>query len=258
MGEFFNSYLNPEIFWDSLWLLIKTLPIVFEVLILGVVFSYAWGLILSLLRLSRFRFLRNISGAYIDFFRGLPLLLLFVFIYYGLPLVGVKLDAVPSGVLGLTLCYGAYSAEIFRAGIQAIPKGQMEAARSLGMTNGKAMRYVVLPQAIQLVIPPLTNEFIAMIKDTSLMSVITVPELLFTAKEKMGVVANPTPLTVAAIIYVVFTIPLIRVASRLETRRRKPRPGGGIKTPAGLPPTAEIDLATADITAQLPKGGEGL
>jgi MFS-type transporter involved in bile tolerance (Atg22 family) len=88
------------------------------------------------------------------------------------------------------------------------------------------------------------------------MSVIAVPELLFTAKEKMGVAANPTPLTVAAIIYVLFTIPLIRVASRLETRRRR-RPGGGIKTPTGLSQAAEIDLFTADITAQLPKGGEG-
>ena len=83
------------------------------------------------------------------------------------------------------------------------------------------MRYVILPQAVKLVVPPLTNEFIAMIKDTSLMSVIAVPEILFTAKEKMGVVANPTPLTVAAIIYVVFTIPLIRLAARLENRRRK-------------------------------------
>jgi polar amino acid transport system permease protein len=256
MGALGNAFFNGEIFKESIWLLIKTLPIVFEVLILGLVCSYVWGLVLSLIRLSRFRVLRVLAIAYIDFFRGLPLLLLFIFIYYGLGIAGLRLNSVTSGVLGLTLCYGAYSAEIFRAGIQAIHKGQMEAARSLGMTNGQAMRYVVLPQAVKLVVPPLTNEFIAMIKDTSLMSVIAVPELLFTAKEKMGVAANPTPLTVAAIIYVAFTIPLIRVASRLETRRRR-RPGGGIKTPAGLSQAAEIDLFTADITAQLPKGGEG-
>jgi polar amino acid transport system permease protein len=255
VGDLASAFFDPEIFKESLWLLIQTLPVVFEVLILGLICSYVWGLVLALIRLSRFRTLRGIAGAYIDFFRGLPLLLLFIFIYYGLGIAGIKLNAITSGVLGLTLCYGAYSAEIFRAGIQAIHKGQLEAARSLGMTSGQAMRYVVLPQAIRLVVPPLTNEFIAMIKDTSLMSVIAVPELLFTAREKMGVVANPTPLTVAAIIYVVFTIPLIRIAARLETRGRK-RPGGGIKTPAGLPPTAEIDLATADITAQLPKGGE--
>ncbi len=189
-----NAFFNGGILRDSIWLLIKTLPVVLEVLILGLICSYVWGLILSLIRLSRFRALRYIAGAYIDFFRGLPLLLLFVFIYYGLGTAGLKINALTSGVLGLTLCYGAYSAEIFRAGIQAIHKGQTEAARSLGMTSGQAMRYVILPQAIKLVVPPLTNEFIAMIKDTSLMSVIAVPELLFRAKEKMGVVANPTPL----------------------------------------------------------------
>jgi polar amino acid transport system permease protein len=189
---------------------------------------------------------------YIDLFRGLPLLLLFVFIYYGLPLVGVSFNAITSGVLGLTLCYGAYSAEIFRAGIQAIPRGQMEAARSLGMSGGQATRYVILPQAIRLVIPPLTNEFIAMIKDTSLMSVITVPELLFTAKEKMGVAANPTPLTVAAIIYVIFTIPLIRLASRLETQRRKPRPPDKPPTGGEISMEAEADIHSADVAGQMP------
>jgi polar amino acid transport system permease protein len=252
MGEFINGYLNPEIFADSFWLLLKTLPVVFEVLVLGLIFSYAWGLVLALLRLSRFRVLRLLSGAYIDLFRGVPLLLLFVFIYYGLPLVGIRLDAITSGVLGLTLCYGAYSAEIFRAGIQAIHKGQMEAARSLGMTGGQATRYVILPQAIRLVIPPLTNEFIAMIKDTSLMSVITVPELLFTAKEKMGVVANPTPLTVAAIIYVIFTIPLIRLAARLENRRRKPRPPGRLPGASDISAEAEQDVHSADVAGQMP------
>jgi polar amino acid transport system permease protein len=250
-----NAFFNGEIFKDSLWLLLQQLPIVLEVLVLGLVFAWTWGLILSLIRLSRFRPLRYLAGAYIDLFRGLPLLLLFIFIYYGLPHAGIKLNSLTSGVLGITLCYGAYSAEIFRAGIQAIPKGQTEAARSLGMTHGQAMRHVILPQAVKLVVPPLTNEFIAMIKDTSLMSVISVPELLFTAKEKMGVVANSTPLTVAAFIYIVFTIPLIRVAARMESRRRKRKPGG--EPPAGVTPEAEMELFNADIAGQLPKGGEG-
>jgi polar amino acid transport system permease protein len=128
----------------------------------------------------------------------------------------------------------------------------MEAARSLGMTGGQAMRYVILPQAIKLVVPPLTNEFIAMIKDTSLMSVITVPELLFTAKEKMGVVANPTPLTVAALIYVIFTIPLIRLAARLETRRRKPRPPDRPSGASDISAEAEQDIRSADVAGQMP------
>lgn len=251
-----NAFFNGEIFKESLWLLVKTLPTVFEVLILGLVCAWTWGLILSLIRLSRFRALRFLAGAYIDFFRGLPLLLLFIFVYYGLATAGLRLNSLSAGVLGITLCYGAYSAEIFRAGIQAIPKGQMEAARSLGMTQGQAMRHVILPQALKLVVPPLTNEFIAMIKDTSLMSVIAVPELLFRAKEKMGVAANATPLTVAALLYIVFTIPLIRVAARMESKRRKRKAPGG-KPPAGITPEAEMELFDADIAGQLPKGGEG-
>jgi polar amino acid transport system permease protein len=249
-----NAFFNGEIFKESLWLLVQQLPIVIEVLVLGLVCAWTWGLILSLIRLSRFKPLRFLAGAYIDLFRGLPLLLLFIFIYYGLPHAGIRLTPLISGVLGIALCYGAYSAEIFRAGIQAIPRGQTEAARSLGMTQGQAMRHVILPQAIKLVVPPLTNELIAMIKDTSLMSAIAVPELLFTAKEKMGVAANSTPLTVAAIIYIIFTIPLIRVAARMESRRRKPKPGG--KPPAGVTPQAEAELFNADIAGQLPKGGD--
>lgn len=247
MSDVVRYYFSPEIFRESIWLLVKTLPLVFEILILGLLFAFMWGLVLALLRLSRIKVVSYAAGAYIDFFRGLPLLLLFIFIYYGLAIAGLKLDPIPSGVLGLTLCYGAYSAEIIRAGILSIHRGQMEAARSLGMTNGQAMRYVVLPQALKIVVPPLTNELIAMIKDTSLMSTIAVPELLFTAREKMGVAASPTPLTVAAIIYVVFTIPLIRLAARLETRqgkRGKPR----------KPRTKTIQETDADLAGQLPKG----
>ncbi len=250
-----NAFFNGEIFKDSLWLLVQQLPIVLEVLVLGLICAWTWGLILSLIRLSRFRPLRFLAVAYIDLFRGLPLLLLFIFIYYGLPHAGIRFTSLTSGILGITLCYGAYSAEIFRAGIQAIPRGQTEAARSLGMTGAQAMLYVILPQAVKLVVPPLTNEFIAMIKDTSLMSVISVPELLFTAKEKMGVAANSTPLTVAALIYILFTIPLIRLAARMESRRKKTRGPGG-KPPAGITPEAEQKLFNADIAGQLPKGGE--
>ncbi|MCX8032372.1 MAG: amino acid ABC transporter permease [Thermoleophilia bacterium] len=251
MSELLNTYFNPGIFRDSLWILIKTLPTVFAILFLSLAFSYLWGLVLSLLRLSRFRLLRYLSGAYIDFFRGLPLLMLLMFVYYALPYVGVRLSPLVSSVLALTLCYGAYSAEIFRAGILAIPRGQIEAARSLGMTHVQAMRYVVLPQAIRLVIPPLTNELIAMIKDTSLCSVIAVAELLFRAKELMGVVANPTPVTVAAIIYVIFTIPLIRLAARLETKRKRRSHIPDKGAPSG-PSEAEQELHTADIAGQLP------
>ncbi len=240
-------YFNWDIIKDTVPLLLRTLPTVAELLALGLLFAFIWGLTLSLMRLSRFRVLRWFAVVYIDFFRGLPLLLLLIFIYSGLAIVGADtgIDALIlpptiAAVSAFAICYAAYSAEVFRAGIESIPKGQTEAARSLGMTYGQAMRYVILPQALKTVIPPLTNELVALIKDTSLASVISVPELLFRAKEKMGVVANPTPLTVAAVVYVVFTIPLIRLAARLERRQKQPRAGTQIP---------------ADMAAQLPKGG---
>ena len=226
MQQLLTYYFDWDILRESIPLMIGGLGIVAELLVFGLFFSFILGLFLSLMRLSRFRLLRWTSGAYIDFFRGLPLLLLLTFIYYGLGLVGMEtglrfliLDPVPAAILGLTMCYGAYSAEIFRAGIESIHFGQMEAARSLGMTYTKSMRYIILPQAMRVVVPPLTNELIAMIKDTALASVITAPELLFRAREKMGVTASPTPLTGAAVVYVIFTIPLIRIAARLERKQ---------------------------------------
>lgn len=235
MGQLGKYYFNWEILKDTIPELLKAVVVVVELLALGLLFAFILGLIISLMRISRVRVLRWLAAIYIDFFRGLPLLLLLTFIYYGLGLVGSQtgirlliLPPIPAAILALSLCYAAYSAEIFRAGIESIHRGQMEAARSLGMTYGQAMRFVILPQAIKIVVPPLTNELIAMIKDTALASVITTPEILFRAREIMGVRANPTPLTAAAIIYLVFTIPLIRVAARLE--KKKGRAG----TPAGM------------------------
>lgn len=253
-------YFNWTIIEESLPLLLKTLPIVGELLVLSMFFSFVLGLALSLMRLSRFRALRWFAGAYVDFFRGLPLLLNLVFVYSGLAIVGANsglrfliLPSIPAAVLSLSTTYAAYSAEVFRAGIESIHRGQMEAARSLGMTYAQSMRYVVLPQAIKIVIPPLTNEFIALIKDTSLASVISVQELLFRAKEKTGVVANPTPLVVAAFIYVIFTIPLIRLAARLERRQSRGGPKG-TKPPDGDSGKTVAQIS-ADIAGQLPKGG---
>jgi polar amino acid transport system permease protein len=228
LEELYREFFDLGIIWDALPQLIDGFILVLELLVLSLVFAFIVGLFVSLLRLSRFRLLRWIAGSYVDFFRSMPLLMVLVYIYYGLATVGANvgwrfliLDRLPAAVLGLTLTYGAYSAEIFRAGIQSVPHGQMEAARSLGMTYPQAMRHVVLPQTFKLVIPPLTNELIAMIKDTALASVITLPELLFTAREITGRIANSSPLAAASVVYLVFTLPLIRLASRLERRYGK-------------------------------------
>lgn len=119
---------------------------------------------------------------YISFFRGTPLLLQVYVIYAGLPQLGIILDAVPSGIIALSLCYGAYMAEIFRAGIEGVPRGQAEAATALGLKKGLILRKVVLPQAMKLIVPPTGNQFIAMLKDSSLVSVVGVQELMFLAR----------------------------------------------------------------------------
>ena len=121
---------------------------------------------------------RGLAAVYIDVIRGIPLLLQIFIVYYGVAILGLKMNIFWAGVLALTICYAAYEAEIFRAGIESIHKGQMEAARSLGMSYFQAMRHIILPQAFRVVLPPLGNDFMAMLKDSSLISVIALPEIL--------------------------------------------------------------------------------
>ncbi|HWC13249.1 MAG TPA: amino acid ABC transporter permease [Actinomycetota bacterium] len=183
------------------------------------------GLIFSLLILSSRRVVRAPARAYINLFRGTPLLVQIMVGYFGIVL-GLGLDITGSIVviviLGLNA--GAYTAEVFRAGIQSLERGQMEAARSLGMSYGKAMRYVVLPQAIRRVIPPLTNEFVILIKDTSLVFVIGLTfqqrELLAVGRDAFAETFNSTPFMAAAALYLVVTLPMIRLVTYLENRLR--------------------------------------
>lgn len=133
-------------------------------------------------RLSKNGVFYGISTFYTSFFRGTPLLLQVMLIYLGLPQVGIVLSAVPAGIIALSLCYGAYMAEIFRAGIEGVPEGQTEAALSLGLKPSQVMRLVILPQALRLVIPPTGNQFISMLKDSSLVSVMGVWELMYLAR----------------------------------------------------------------------------
>ncbi len=140
------------------------------------------ALVAALARLSKNGMALGISTFYISFFRGTPLLLQILLVYLGLPQVGVVLDPIPAAIIALSLCYGAYMAEIFRAGIQAIPAGQSEAARALGLKRNQIMRLVILPQAIRLIIPPTGNQFIAMLKDSSLVSVLGAWELMYMSR----------------------------------------------------------------------------
>lgn len=148
-----------------------------ELSVLGMALAVVVGLVIVLLRLYGVAPLRWFARAYVEIFRGTPLLIQLFLIYYGLPELGIRLDAFLAGVVGLGLNYAAYEAENYRAGILAIPHGQMEAAFALGMSRPQALRRVILPQALRLVIPPVTNDFIAMFKDSSIVSVITMVEL---------------------------------------------------------------------------------
>ena len=175
--------------WQHKLFLLKGAVVTIQLTCGAVVIGIILGCLAGMGRVSRNRFLRAISGIYVYVLRGTPMLLQIFFIYFGVPQIYLALTGNPmmptplkAGIIALGINSGAYVAEIVRAGIQAVPKGQMEAARSLGMPHGRAMRDVILPQAFRKVIPPLCNEFIVLLKDSSLVSVIGAGELMYSAK----------------------------------------------------------------------------
>jgi polar amino acid transport system permease protein len=189
----------------------------------GFVLSAVFGLLLALMRLSTVRPYRWISSIYIEIFRGLPALLIFLMITFlplALPGFEVPFGTYGQGILGLGLVGAAYQAEIFRAGLQAVPRGQIEAARSLGMSAARSQVTVVIPQAIRIVIPPTTNQFVALLKDSSLVLFLGVSgqyvELAKFGNDLASQYANATPIMVAGITYLIVTIPLGYLAGRLE------------------------------------------
>jgi His/Glu/Gln/Arg/opine family amino acid ABC transporter permease subunit len=178
------------------------------------------GLVVALGRISRNRLLARLAAAYVTLFRGTPLLLQILFVYFALPpLLGVRLGAMASAVLALSLNTAAYVSEIMRAAIESIDKGQMEAARALGMSHGQAMRRVVLPQTYRRIIPPLVNEFSALSKDTSLVMVVALPELLYETQRLAASYLRPWEVYVwAALGYLAVVLALSALAGRLERR----------------------------------------
>ena len=179
------------------------------------------GLMLALARVQPVRWLSLPAAMYVEVVRGTPLLVQILFIYFVLPTFGLFLPAFTSGVIALTLNAAAYIGEIIRAGIISIDAGQMEAARSLGMSYAQAMRRIILPQTFRRVVPPLTNESIALLKDSSLVSVIGLTELARSGQELASRYAAPlTVWPVVALFYLALTFPLTRVAEVLERRWR--------------------------------------
>ncbi len=189
------------------------------------------GLLVALMRLSSVAPYRWLAMAYIEFFRGLPALLIFIFVGVGVPLAfpGVVF---PGGTYGQVACAlglvsAAYMAETIRAGIQAVPRGQLEAARTLGMSHATAMRSIVIPQAFRIIVPPLTNELVLLFKDSSLVLFLGVTlqqrELTKFGRDLASTTANTTPIFVAGLCYLLVTIPLGYLVRRLEARHAKAR-----------------------------------
>lgn len=194
--------------------------------ILLTVFSFALavviGVLLALGKLSRIRLIRGFCAAYIEIARGVPALAVLFLIYFGLVPLGIVLDAFVAGFIGLGMSAGGYIAEVFRAGIQAVHKGQREAALATGMTPAMSFRYIILPQAVRIILPPLLNMLIILLKDTSICSLISTPELMLRAKDLAMMSFLPMHLfLLAGLIYFLLAWPLSLVTRRVEAHMRR-------------------------------------
>jgi L-cystine transport system permease protein len=209
-------HLMAQSLWPLLYAgLVFTVPLTLASFAIGVALAF-W---VALVRLFGPRWAGAAARFYIWLFRGSPLLVQLFVIFYGLPNVGIVLDPLTAAIIGFSLNVGAYNAEVIRGVIESIPRGQWEAAYSLNMTRAQALRRVILPQAIRVALPALSNAFIALVKDTSLAAVLTVPEIFQAAQRIAAVTYEPLILySEAALIYLAFSSVLSRAQFRLEAR----------------------------------------
>jgi polar amino acid transport system permease protein len=217
---FTETFLNWDVIARIYPMLLRgvwnTLALAFTVITVGGVV----GVGICLVRLYAARPLRWLAIAYVDVFRAIPILVLLVLVYYALPFVGIRLSSFVAAAVALGLVFSSFTAEVFRAGIQAIPKGQIEAAEALGLPFRVTIWKGILPQALRIAIPPHTSNSVAIAKDTSLASVVAMPDLLKQATDAQALTANPSPLIAAAIMYLVFLLPAVRLVSYFEERYR--------------------------------------
>jgi polar amino acid transport system permease protein len=213
-----DTFFNGEVLVSSLPALLRGFLNTLLLGLMSIGIGVPVGLAISLVRLYAPKPFRLISICYIDIFRAMPVLVVLILIYYALPFVGIRLSSWASAVLAFSIVMAAYSAEVFRSGIESIPRGQFEAAQALGLPFMLTLRKVVLPQAVRLVIPPTTSNCVSMFKDTSLASAVALPELLKEATDAQALYANPSPLIGAALVYIVFLWPMVRFVSLLERR----------------------------------------
>lgn len=200
---------------------IKGAPVTFQVTIFSIMGAIIIGLFCGLGSVAKSRVINMISGVYVEFIRGIPLLVQLIFIYYAMGRL-FRIEGMLAAVAALSICFGAYMGEIVRAGIQAIPKGQMEAAIALGLSRSQAFRYVILPQTIKVILPAIGNEFISMLKDSSLVSTIALTDILRKGREYISrTFLSLETMLVVALVYLVITLVLSRLVGILEERLHK-------------------------------------
>jgi len=214
-----DTFFNGRVLLSALPLLLEGLWTTVLLGAVSIVLGMASGMPLALLRIYAPTPWRQLARLYIDVFRSIPLLVLLVLVYYALPFVGVRLSSFAAAATALSMVSCAYTAEIFRAGIEAIPRGQFDAASAIGLTFFDSLREIILPQALRIVTPPLTSNCINVLKDTALASVVAMPDLLKQATQAQALAANPSPLIGAALLYLLLLLPLVQLVTRFEARR---------------------------------------
>ncbi|GAA0137213.1 hypothetical protein YSY43_40540 [Paenibacillus sp. YSY-4.3] len=207
-------------FWEYRSYFLTGLQYTLLLAALGVLFGFILGLLVALIRMSPWGIVRFIGHAWVEFLRGTPMLVQLMIIHYGLSyMFDIAFSPIESGAITLSINSSAYLAEIFRAGIQGVDRGQSEAARSLGMTQGQTMRFIIIPQAIKNVLPAIGNEFVVIVKESSIVSFIGVTEIMFQAGAVQGITYNGMmPFLIVAVMYFIVTFTLSRILGRFERR----------------------------------------
>ena len=222
-----DRFFDWNLIWDSLPDVLDGFVLNLEMMFVAEALTLVWGLVIVLIRTAPGRWalpVRILGMVYVDVFRGIPLIVLFALIGFGIPTAFPALSVIPLfwlAVASLVLAYGAYVAEVYRAGIESVHPSQRAAARALGLSYGKAMRYVILPQAVRRVIPPLMNDFVSLQKDTALASTIGVLDALNVANVIAGNTFNYSPVVGVALCFLVITVPMTRLVDWLVERDRR-------------------------------------
>ena len=219
MQDFLEAFLNWEIMREASPILWQGLRATLLLSLVVVPLGLLGGIILAVLSTLPSSWVRWPLRIWVDTFRALPPLVLLIFIFADLPFLGLEISAWSAVAIGFFLNTGAYYGEILRAGIESVPRGQVEAARSTGLTSAQTMRFIVLPQAVRNVLPDLISNTLEVVKLTSIASVVALPELLFQARQAQSVTYNASPIVAAAIIYFILLWPVVRLLSRLENKQ---------------------------------------